>query len=118
MMSFHVCFARPPPTLILASCFLFRLLIGKKMKLKLKHRIDKFMRSSYSFPILLGASAAIVFSAAPAQAQTTVEQEMDKVKAVSSHLITVTQGMAEASILPVGISSSVKILRHVVLSNV
>lgn len=89
------------------------------MKLKIKHRIDKFMRKWYAPPIIAGVCTLTVLAVAnPASAQTTVETEMDKVKAVSNHLITVTQGMAEASILPVGISSSVKILRHVVLNNV
>lgn len=90
-----------------------------KRKFKLKHRIDKFMRQWYAPPLVAGVCALTVLTVAnPASAQTSVEEEMDKVKAVSAHLITVTQGMAEASILPVGISSSVKILRHVVLNNV
>ncbi|MEQ8464443.1 hypothetical protein [Coleofasciculus sp. E1-EBD-02] len=89
------------------------------MKLKIKHRIDKFMRKWYAPPVIAaGVTLTVLAVANPASAQTTVEAEMDKVKLVSAHLITVTQGMAEASILPVGISSSVKILRHVVLNNV
>jgi len=90
------------------------------MKLKIKHRIDKFMRKWYAPPVIAAGVTLTVLAVAnpPTFAQTTVEEEMDKVKLVSSHLITVTQGMAEASILPVGISSSVKILRHVVLNNV
>ena len=90
------------------------------MKLnRFKHRFNRFMRSPAAFPVISGTAVlmALVVVNPPASAQT-VKEEMDKVKDVSTHLITVTQGMAEASILPVGISSSVKILRHVVLNNV
>lgn len=77
----------------------------------------KLRRYHYIFVGLL-ACLLVLFISDSVQAFQIATDEMDKVKAVSSHLITVTQGMAEASILPVGISSSVKILRHVVLNNV
>ncbi|MEQ8464445.1 hypothetical protein [Coleofasciculus sp. E1-EBD-02] len=69
--------------------------------------------------LILLLTFLLVLIANSVQAQVViVTDEMSKVQVVSLHLLLITQGMAEAVILPVGISSSVKILRHVVLGNV
>lgn len=68
--------------------------------------------------LILIITFLLVLIANSVQAQMIVIDEMSKVQFVSFKLYLITQGMIEAAILPVGISSSVKILRHVVLNNV
>jgi hypothetical protein len=81
-------------------------------------RAERFFKS----PLGLGAMAVTLFTvgsillAPPARAD--FKAEIKKVQDISKSLQDTTAGMTEVAILPIGISSSIKILRHVVLNNV
>jgi len=85
---------------------------------RIQVRAERFLSS----PLGLGAMAVGLFTlgnillAPPARAD--FKAEIAKVQAISTSLQDTTAGMTEVAILPIGISSSIKILRHVVLNNV
>ncbi len=81
-------------------------------------RAERFLSS----PLGLASMAVTLFTlgnillAPPARAD--FKAEIKKVQDISQSLQDTTAGMTEVAILPIGISSSIKILRHVVLNNV